>query len=90
MARIIVTADVEDGAAWDAKFRTRGELMKRAGLRAVHYTVTDNRLVSYVEPEDAEAYLKFMGSSAVADAMREDGIKRETVRIYVLDRELLS
>ena len=39
------------------------------------------------EPDDLGTFLKGMDSSATANAMAVDGVKRETVKLFVLDKE---
>jgi hypothetical protein len=40
------------------------------------------------EPDDLDKYLEILNSQATADAMAYDGVKRETVKVYILDKEL--
>ncbi len=39
------------------------------------------------QPDDLDAFLEGMDSPETAEAMAIDGVKRETVKIYVLDKE---
>ena len=39
------------------------------------------------EPEDLDTYLKILDSEETHKAMAFDGVKRETVKIAVLDKE---
>jgi hypothetical protein len=87
MPRIVLTAQVEDPSTWEQKYRAHTDLMELGNLSSVHYTVTDDGIVMYMEADDLDAYMEFMGSEAVADAMKEDGVKRETVKVHVLDKE---
>ena len=88
MPKIVLTAQVEDSASWEQKYRTHSELFELGNLSTVYYTVTDDDgIVMYLEVDDLDEYMEFMGSKAVADAMAEDGVKRETVKVHALDRE---
>ncbi|HUF08738.1 MAG TPA: hypothetical protein VMO47_05415 [Rhodothermales bacterium] len=87
MPRIVLTAQVEDPSTWEQKYRTHRDLMELGNLGSVHYTVTDDGIVMYMKVDELDAYMEFMGSKAVADAMKEDGVKRETVKVHVLDKE---
>ena len=88
MARIIVTAEVEDAAAWEAGYRTHGDLLASMGASASYFAATDNNEVAiYAETDDLAGYMEAMESQTTADAMIADGVKRETVKIYVLDKE---
>jgi hypothetical protein len=87
MSIVILTADVEDGAAWERAYRTHGELFKEAGLSTFHYSVDDDgHVVMSTDVDDVGAYMDFMKSQATQDAMKNDGVKRETVKLFVLDK----
>ena len=90
MAKVVITGQVEDTTKWEAGFRTHGELFKNT------YTVTSpigiaigegNEIAVCFEPADLEKMLAAIDTPATAEAMAYDGVKRETVKIYVLDKE---
>ena len=88
MARVVVIAQVEDSARWETGFRTHGELLRSMSSTVSHFTSTDkNEVAIYSEPSDLAEYLKVLESPATAAAMAHDGVKRETVKVFVLDRE---
>lgn len=89
MPRVVVTADVEDATKWEEGFRTHGELFKRQSIsKPIHFTVTGlNQVVALFEPDDLDTYMQVLDSPATAEAMDFDGIKRETVKVFVLDGE---
>ena len=88
MTRVIVTAQVEDSAKWEEGFLTHGELFRSMTSKSVHYGWTgDNAIAVLSEAEDLEKYMEVLKSSATEEAMVFDGIKRETVKVFVLDRE---
>ena len=89
MPRVIVTADVEDAAKWEKGFRTHGELFRNQTVnKPINFTVTElNQVVVLFEPDDLEKYMQGLDSPATAEAMDFDGIKRETVKTFVLDNE---
>jgi len=88
MAKVVLTADVKNGSKWEKAFRTHGDLLKSAGIGHVDYTVDDDHVVMCTDVADADAYLKFLKSDETQDAMKGDGVKRKSVKVYVLDREL--
>ena len=88
MAKIILTAKVKNGSKWEKGYRSHGDLFKAAGLGTMHYTVDDkDRVVIYTDVDDLDAYMKFMGSDETRAAMKNDGVKRKSVKLFVLDKE---
>ena len=88
MAKIVLTAQVEDSAKWEEGFRTHGELLRSMTSTVTYFTITeDNELTIYAEPNDVDKFFEVMESSATEEAMAYDGVKRETVKIVVLDKE---
>jgi hypothetical protein len=91
MTMVILTADVEDAAAWEREIRTHADLFKASGLGPMHYSVTDDgHVVMCTEAHDVSAYMEFINSKSTKDAMKNDGVKRETVTVVVLDKRLAS
>jgi len=88
MAKVIITAQVEDSAKWEEGFRTHGELLKSMTSTVTYFTISkDNELTLYAEPNDVDKFLEVMDSPATEEAMAYDGVKRDTVKISVLDKE---
>ena len=89
MPTVIVTADVEDAAKLEKGFRTHGELFRSGTVnKPINFTVTElNQAVVLFEPDDLEKYMQVFDSPATAEAMDFDGVKRETVKVFVLDKE---
>ena len=88
MPRVIITAQVEDSAQWERGFRTHGELLGTMSQSVTHFATTDNNeVVLYSEPEDLDTYMQVLESEETADAMALDGVKRDTVKVFVLDKE---
>ncbi len=89
MPKVILTCQVEDETKWEAGFRSHGDVFKTYGLQApVDFTVTGNEVAICMEPADFDVYKKAMDSPATAAAMAFDGVKRETVKMYVLDKQV--
>ena len=89
MPKVILTAQVENAAKWEAGFKTHGDLLHTYGLLApVEYTLNGNELAICMEPKDVEVYKKAVESKATADAMAFDGVKRDTVKMFVLDKSI--
>ena len=89
MPRVIVTAEVEDLAKWEDGFRTHGELFREQTInKPISFATTGkNQVVVFFEPDDLDTYLQVLDSAATAEAMKSDGVKRETVKAIVLDKE---
>lgn len=89
MTKVLVTAQVEDAKKWEEGFRTHGDLFRKQTIsKPVDFSMNDNNEVAVCfEPEDLDKYLESMNSPETAEAMAFDGVKRDTVKIYVLDKE---
>ena len=88
MARIIITAQVEDGAKWEEGFRTHGDLLRSMTSTATFFSISkDNEVTLYADVDDVDKYMEVLESPATAEAMSSDGVKQETVKVSVLDKE---
>ena len=89
MPKVIVTAQVEDPVKWEEGFRTHAELFRSMTVtRPVNFsTIEGNEVAVYSEPDDLKTFMDVMDSPATAEAMEFDGVKRDTVRVFVLDKE---
>lgn len=90
MTKVLVIADVQDAVQWEQSFRTHTDLFRAQTVtRPIHYTVIEgNHAAVCAEPDDLAAFMKILASPATAEAMAADGVKRETVKVFVLDKEL--
>jgi hypothetical protein len=89
MTRVIVTARVENASFWESAFRTQTELFRSYTSTAIHFTATsDNEVAILWEVADIDQYLEQMASPETAAAMANDGVIQETVKVYVLDKEM--
>ena len=88
MPRVIITPQVEDAATWEEGFRTHGELLRSMTSTVTYFATTEqNEIALYAEPTDLDRYFEILESPATAEAMAFDGVKRETVKVFVLDKE---
>ncbi len=88
MTRIIATAQVEDSAKWEEGFRTHGDLFKDMTVTAIHFTATDeNEIAIHFDVDDTDKYFELFAAPITAESMKFDGVKRETVKVFVLDKE---
>ena len=89
MPRIVVTAEVENGATWEQNFRTHSDLFRDQTVsEAIQFAVQGNDVTITFEPSDLDKWTEIMESDRTAQAMAQDGVKRETVKIVVLDKLL--
>ena len=90
MTKIVVTAQVNDARQWEQAFRTHAALFRTQAIKSpMSFTVTGkNEIAICSETDDLETFMKVFESQATADAMRNDGVKRETVKYFVLDKTL--
>jgi hypothetical protein len=89
MPKVVIVAQVEDSMKWEQGFRTHAALFRSQTIaKPIDYgTIPGNQVAICAEPDDLAVFLKIMDSPATAEAMAFDGIKRETVRMFVLDKE---
>ena len=89
MTRVIVTAQVENASFWESAFRTQTGLFRSYTSTAIHFTATsDNEVAIVWEVADIDQYLEQMASPETAAAMANDGVIQESVKVYVLDKEI--
>ena len=88
MAKIIITAKVEDAAKWEEGFRTHGDLLRSMTSTVSYFTISaDNELTIYADVDDVDKYFEVLDSPATEEAMASDGVLRDTVKVSVLDKE---
>ena len=89
MAKVIITAEVKDVTHWERSFRTHGELFKSQTVTTpVGIAVQeDNTVACCFEPTDLNSFMEVLESPETTEAMSADGVKRDTVKLYVIDRE---
>jgi hypothetical protein len=90
MPKIVLTAEVEDTKAWEKGFRSHRELFADFGFASVYeYAISDGSQVAVcVEVDDPDAFLESLRSPKNVDAMKNDGVKRDTVKVFVVDKAL--
>lgn len=90
MKKVIITATVEDTTQWEAGFRTHVDLFRKQTVNTpINFTANDNKEVAIIfEPDDLDTFLALMDTQETADAMAFDGVKKESVKVFILDKEL--
>jgi hypothetical protein len=89
MPKVVVIANVEDPVKWEKSFRTHGNLFKSQTVtKPINFgTIAGNLVAVYLEPDNLDTFMKIMDSPATAEAMALDGVKRDTAKVIVLDKE---
>ena len=89
MPKVVVTAQVEEPVRWEEGFRTHGELFRSYTVDTpVTFGITEgNEVAICLEPADLDAFTAGMESAATAEAMEADGINRDTVKVFIMDKE---
>jgi hypothetical protein len=86
--KVLVIAEVEDPEKWEEGFRTHGKLFKSMTVKKpVDFGISGNRAAVCCKPDDLEKFMEILDSPATAEAMEFDGVKRETVQVFILDKE---
>jgi len=90
MAKIVLTAQVENTASWEKAFRTHRDLFRNFGLASVYeYGIGENNeVVVVVDVSDPDAFIETLGSPENVAAMKNDGVRRDTVKVFVVDKAL--
>jgi hypothetical protein len=87
MSMVVVTAQVHDVVEWEEKFRTHSDLFLEQTISRVDLGSTDEDYVACVfHADDLDAFFEVLGSPESAEAMEGDGVDRESVKVFVIDR----
>lgn len=91
MTKIVVIAKCKDQAKWEAGFRTHGDLFRTVyGVsKPVSYGMGEDSYVgACFEISDLAKAATAISSPDTANAMENDGLILDTVKVLVLDKEL--
>lgn len=89
MFRAIITAQVKNSANWEIGFRKHSGLFNKYTATAIYFAATsDNEVAILWEVANLDAFLTQLDSPETAEAMAYDGVDRDTVKVYLLDKEL--
>ena len=89
MPKLLSVAEVDDLEKWEQGFRMHGDLFRSMAATSVNFATSEgNQVAVCVDTTDLDTCMKVYNSPATADAMKSDGVKRETVKVFVLDKEL--
>jgi len=89
MPKVVATAQVKDPVQWEAGFRAQGPTRATYGLTApVQFNLIGNELALLMEFDDLEKFKQALASPATTAAMESDGVLRETVKMFYLDKSV--
>jgi hypothetical protein len=90
MTKVLIIAQVEDSAKWEAGFRSHVDLFRSMTLsKSIEFTTHESNEVAICgEPDNLDKYMEILNSPATAEAMAFDGVKRDTVKVFLLDKEV--
>jgi hypothetical protein len=89
MPKVILTAQVEDAQKWEAGFKTHGDVLRTYDLKGpAEYSVVGKDIALCFDVKDVEKLKSAMQSPETAAAMQFDGVKRDTVKMFVLEKEV--
>jgi len=89
MPMVIITAEVQDPVKWEARFRTHGDLFRSYDLRGpVHFTMAGKEVAACFQPKNLDRFREAIESQASVEAMAFDGVKPDTVQMFVLDKQI--
>ena len=89
MSKAIITAQVEDSANWESAFRSHAELFREYTATAINFVATnDNEVAILWEIDNLETFLAQLDEPETAEAMAQDGVDRDSVKVYILDKEI--
>jgi hypothetical protein len=73
---------------WEKGFRTHADLFRAMAVTTMEFGTAGNQVAVCGDTTSLDTYMKILNSPATADAMAFDGVKRETVKVFVLDKRV--
>jgi hypothetical protein len=94
MTRIVITAKVLDTEKWEENYRIHAPMLRElmGVTKPVQFSTNaeTNEICLSAEPDDLDHYLETAQSPEIAQAMEMNGVIRETVKLFILDKTLDS
>lgn len=90
MPKIVLTAQVEDADTWEDDFRSHRDLFADFGYTDLYeFGIGENSEIAIVvDVDDPDDFLAALSSPENIAAMENDRVLRDTVKVWVLDKEL--
>ena len=91
MAKILVIAKCKNQGQWEAGFRTHADFFRTAyGIsKPISYGTGEDNYVATCFEGDVATFMSAISLPETAEAMEGDGLFRDTVQVFVLDKELV-
>ena len=86
MPMVLITCQVEDAERWESEFRTHGALFREQTISRIDIGTEGNHVGAVFHVDDLDSYMRILESPETAEAMANDGVMRDTVKVLVLDR----
>jgi len=88
MAKVVVTAKVEDIVKWEEGFRTHGDLFRRQTItKPINISIgEENEVAVFFEPENLDTFMQILESEG-PEAMASDGVIKDSAKVFILDKE---
>ncbi len=90
MHKVIAFGHVEEIRKWEKGFKTHADLFKKQTVISpiLFGTSEDDQTIGILfEVSDLDRFYEVLGAKETAEAMAYDGVKKETIRHYLLDKE---
>lgn len=88
MTKVIVTGNVENLEAWEAGFRSMGDLLSTVYVSPIVLGVRDedNSFAYSAEVKDVDEFLSVMSSEKAKNAQKKNGVVEGSIRVFLLDK----
>ena len=85
---VIITAQVGDVTTWEERFRTHGEHFRNMGVTGpIDIAINaGNEVAVCFAPADVAKFMSQLDTPENVAAMEHDGVKRDTVKVFVTDK----
>ena len=92
MTRIVFTAKVKDAVKWEEGYREHAPMLRdKPGVtKPIHFSTSaeTNEICIQGEPDNLEKYLELVQTPEMVEAMEKNGVLRDTVKLYILDKQI--
>ena len=86
MPKVVITAEVEDAVKWEEGFRTHADLFRRQTIsKPIDISIDGNQVALIFDAENLDTFMHILDTEGPA-AMANDGVVRDTVKLFVMDK----